>query len=196
MNRYLFVLIIILHSFFSPQNVLCYEMPTHPDITEAALKKSLTKKNFLRDIGYNSEEDKITYTSDGSSVSGINGTTNQSILEWIRLGSKDEDESNEGFLRYRNHFYDPVNKIGYHYWGASGETAPDWILEDKTTYSSQKWSLKDAKTYYLTALTSSTKKERDNNFAKTFKALGHVLHLVEDMAQPQHTRNDSHGGTL
>lgn len=29
-------------------------------------------------------------------------------------------------------------------------------------------------------------------WATTFRALGDVLHLVEDMAQPQHTRNDPH----
>ena len=28
--------------------------------------------------------------------------------------------------------------------------------------------------------------------AKTFYALGHVIHLLQDLAQPQHTRNDAH----
>jgi hypothetical protein len=31
-------------------------------------------------------------------------------------------------------------------------------------------------------------------WATTFRALGNVVHLVQDMAQPQHTRNDSHSG--
>jgi hypothetical protein len=31
-------------------------------------------------------------------------------------------------------------------------------------------------------------------WATTFRALGDVVHLVEDMGQPQHTRNDSHSG--
>ncbi len=30
--------------------------------------------------------------------------------------------------------------------------------------------------------------------ATTFRALGDVMHLIEDMAQPQHTRNDQHSG--
>ncbi|BCO30781.1 hypothetical protein TspCOW1_08840 [Thiohalobacter sp. COW1] len=29
-------------------------------------------------------------------------------------------------------------------------------------------------------------------WATTFRALGDVLHLIQDMAQPQHTRNDLH----
>src|SRR5690349_3202950 len=31
-------------------------------------------------------------------------------------------------------------------------------------------------------------------WATTFRALGDVLHLVQDMAQPQHTRNEPHSG--
>ncbi|WP_132973198.1 hypothetical protein [Thiogranum longum] len=31
-------------------------------------------------------------------------------------------------------------------------------------------------------------------WATTFRALGDVMHLIEDMAQPQHTRNDQHSG--
>lgn len=31
-------------------------------------------------------------------------------------------------------------------------------------------------------------------WATTFRALGDVVHLVEDMGQPQHTRNDTHSG--
>jgi len=34
---------------------------------------------------------------------------------------------------------------------------------------------------------------RKLRFATTLKAVGQVIHLVQDMAQPQHSRNDSHG---
>ena len=33
-------------------------------------------------------------------------------------------------------------------------------------------------------------------WATTFRALGDVLHLIQDMAQPQHTRNEAHSGRL
>jgi hypothetical protein len=35
---------------------------------------------------------------------------------------------------------------------------------------------------------------RNAYWATTFRALGDVLHLVQDMGQPQHTRNDPHAG--
>jgi hypothetical protein len=35
---------------------------------------------------------------------------------------------------------------------------------------------------------------RQAYWATTFRALGDVMHLVQDMAQPQHTRNDRHSG--
>src|SRR3990172_7950744 len=42
------------------------------------------------------------------------------------------------------------------------------------------------------ALTSPTDTERQANFAKTFKGLGHLIHLIQDVAQPAHVRNDAH----
>ena len=37
---------------------------------------------------------------------------------------------------------------------------------------------------------------RNVYWATTFRALGDMVHLLEDMAQPQHTRNDAHAGLL
>ncbi|MDP9192837.1 MAG: hypothetical protein M3P06_14140, partial [Acidobacteriota bacterium] len=37
-----------------------------------------------------------------------------------------------------------------------------------------------------------TPAQRENSAGKLFYTLGHVMHLVEDMAQPEHTRNDQH----
>ncbi len=37
---------------------------------------------------------------------------------------------------------------------------------------------------------------RKTYWATTFRALGDVVHLIQDMAQPQHTRNESHSGRL
>ena len=34
--------------------------------------------------------------------------------------------------------------------------------------------------------------ERDNYLRQLFLSFGHVVHLVQDMAQPEHTRNDQH----
>src|SRR6185437_8575395 len=37
---------------------------------------------------------------------------------------------------------------------------------------------------------------RQAYWATAFRALGDVLHLNQDMAQPQHTRNEPHSGKL
>ncbi len=54
------------------------------------------------------------------------------------------------------------------------------------------WSWPKAREYYYTALTSSTKDEREEYFVYTFRALGQVMHLLADASVPAHTRNDIH----
>ncbi|MEZ4655613.1 MAG: hypothetical protein R3E12_18990 [Candidatus Eisenbacteria bacterium] len=49
-----------------------------------------------------------------------------------------------------------------------------------------------ARDAYYRSLTRPTQTERLNELANTFFALGHVIHLVEDLGQPQHIRNDAH----
>ena len=45
-----------------------------------------------------------------------------------------------------------------------------------------------------TSWLSSKEDLRKAYWATTFRSLGDVVHLLQDMAQPQHTRNDSHSG--
>jgi len=82
-----------------------------------------------------------------------------------------------------------------------GNPSPDWILEDKhdaytslsiMTYEEQKFSYKDALGYMYDGFTLSTSEERLQSIADMYQSLGHVLHHIGDMGQPQHTRNDSH----
>ncbi len=48
----------------------------------------------------------------------------------------------------------------------------------------------DARSYYYRALTSPIGAEKDSYFVKTFLAVGHLMHLLQDMGVPAHTRND------
>ena len=54
------------------------------------------------------------------------------------------------------------------------------------------FALPDARDYQYQSLTAPSRQVRDRYTALMFRALGQVLHVVEDMAQPQHTRNDPH----
>ena len=56
----------------------------------------------------------------------------------------------------------------------------------------QIYSLKNAEQYFYNALTMPDRPGREQNFGDLFLSIGHALHLLEDMAQPQHVRNDMH----
>ena len=45
----------------------------------------------------------------------------------------------------------------------------------------------------LTTRVAATTAERYRYWATTFRTLGDVVHVLQDMAQPQHTRNEGHG---
>jgi hypothetical protein len=57
----------------------------------------------------------------------------------------------------------------------------------------QLYSFSQGRQYYYNALTATSEAERKANLARMFRTLGDVMHIMQDMAQPQHTRNDSHG---
>jgi hypothetical protein len=106
----------------------------------------------------------------------------------IQNGAYDEDDG----LRAINHFFDPQN-------GGRALTtllpnlpSPTWAIEDLFEDEDQVFSLRDARDYLYKSLTGTAKNERDKNLGLTFEALGHAIHHLQDMSQPQHVRNDEH----
>jgi hypothetical protein len=115
-----------------------------------------------------------------------------------------------------------VTVNGKTYGGISpGAKASDWALTGGTTIWSDaslshtartnSYNLPALREAYWRALTGTTNDGKDitpNNtpagmsktnirkgyWATTFRALGDLVHLLQDMAQPQHTRNDAHSG--
>ena len=137
------------------------------------------------------------------------------------LENNPQDEPNGPFIRVRNHFFDPYNDRGLSTALAAGFSAPDWGLTG--TLGSNHFNILSAREAMWRALTlkqidaSGTLSDlpfppnfavlgppgaeeryreelRVAYWATTFRALGDVLHLLQDMAQPQHTRNDMHAG--
>ncbi len=114
--------------------------------------------------------------------------------EWIAEGGEYEDEP----VRFLRHFHDPLVSS----WALSGlemifDSSLLWMQLDDgvdagTVDSGQGWSWPDARRAYYHALTFTAKPDRDQKWADTFRALGQIMHLVEDAAQPEHTHNDSH----
>lgn len=91
--------------------------------------------------------------------------------ELVITGAMDEDEP---ATRAVNHFYDPVRKIGVE----GGRTAKTWALDDLEA-NNFSWNK---------AIAAYARGDMDTAFI----ALGHNIHLIEDMGVPDHTRNDQH----
>lgn len=144
-----------------------YDGKTHSKIAEKAVEKSNLSEYLKNNLGI----------SDGKKFNG------KTAKEWIMLGAKLEDSK----IRMFNHFHNPIDNSGLHDIG-SGKSARLW----GTTTSNNDWSWQKAREYYYKALTLPTKAERETAYADMFRSLGQVMHLVQDMAVPAHTRNDAH----
>lgn len=137
-------------------------------------------------------------------------------------GTPEGDEPGGVFDRVYGHFFDPVNNRGLTVAGLTlGPRSPDWAtlngvgvtgfgLGSRQNY----YNLPSAREAMWRALTlkewnngtptdaafpgnwpNSTKTQLRNAYwATTFRAIGDMVHLLQDAGQPQHTRNDAHSG--
>ena len=119
--------------------------------------------------------------------------------------------------RPSNHFYDPIYNQPLTVIGPLGKKAPDWASGTDDVFNQPNtpengrrnhFTVFDAREALYRALTgllpddaeipvpsgSTATNERKKYWATTFRALGDIVHLVQDMGQPQHTRNDPHFG--
>ena len=147
-----------------------WEISTHRELTEKAIEFVASDLN--------------TYLVDNL---GLEGGLNASVdgmtaKKWMIEGSEFEDD----WPRFFRHFHEPISNTGL---GKSFDSSINWSLRQK---GEQEWSWNDAREYYFKALTSPTKSERDGNWGKTFRALGQVMHLLQDSANPAHVRDDPH----
>lgn len=180
------LLILTLSLLLSAREGWAFELDTHRDITRAAFGRSRVA-DTLRDLGIDPQRRLTAGFLRGSDPP----------VGWLVTGVRDEDATVSAELaRYRHHFYDPINNRGLTTSLVRGERAPDWALEDRQEFSSQDFSYHDARQAFFAALTGRAQADREAALARLLKILGHVIHLVQDMASPPHTRNDSHGGSI
>lgn len=136
------------------------------------------------------------------------------------IGRNPQDDPDDSIVRVRNHFYDPVNRRPLEVAGvALGTDAPTWASGSEEAFGCPNcedlerrnhFTVMDAREAMYRALTGQDRfgntaigpngQQADESIRKaywatTFRALGDILHLVQDMAQPQHTRNDIHTPT-
>ena len=112
----------------------------------------------------------------------------------LMLGSTKEDDP---VTRCVNHFYDPIYNDGLTVGISLGLDAKDWSQNTKN----QMGALNVAGvglTKDLFSANSDYSWERaiydyaHNDKERALESLGHILHLIQDMSVPPHTRNDDH----
>jgi len=129
-----------------------------------------------------------------------------------------QDDPDLDFNRWCNHFFDPLtyDKLtdpnskplclletfaSAPVW-ASGAINPFQSPRQEQSTRVNHFTIYDAREAMWRAITgydrnqqlvATTGLDRKAYWATTFRSLGDVLHLNQDMAQPQHTRNESHG---
>ncbi len=164
---------LVLFVFIFTQNTsLAYDKEfTHRELSKIAAENSIIG-NYLEDLGFKSGLKEVFL--------------NKPVREWIKDGSEFEDDG----LNFLNHFHNPLKQwpeAGLNDLLFSGESSLLWAQEGTNEFSWQ-----SARQYFYEALTGSTKSVRESSFSKTFEGLGHLIHLVQDAAQPAHVRNDAH----
>lgn len=131
---------------------------------------------------------------------GINERVdNRRVWEWLRDGGRYEDIP-AWYLIYRrsvNHFHNPITDRGFSGWFfgkfLSGESSRDWFQKSLGTQSpGGYYSWHDARDYFYKGLTLPNKPEREKYFGETFRGLGQLMHLVQDLSVPAHARDDPH----
>lgn len=196
----------VLIVFVAANNVAAYEDKiTHPALTKKATENTQLDLYLKNQLGL----------SDGVSTIFTLYNPTMNILALLQQGSKDEDKER---CRRANHMHNPMNWISWNDSYMSDEPSWWWPIDCSSwsrkysnvtwatgylapapngakasftidpQYAPNNWDM--ARQYYYSALTSQTSTARETAFAQTFQAVGQVMHLLQDMAVPAHTRND------
>ena len=128
------------------------------------------------------------------------------IRKLIRDGSKFEDTGSlfqflTGQARSLNHFHNPARAT----LGEAGLTDIPWFMSPGMStplwgqdgnYQNDKpqgnWSWQKVREHEYKYLIALSKADEDNSLADMLTGLGYQMHLIQDMGQPNHVRNDTH----
>jgi len=193
------LLVVIIGLTLMNNNLFAYDTKyTHDQITDQSIGKSNLDKYLISYLGFPKGKDTL--------YNGI------SITELIKAGSKNED----GYLvppRAENHFWNPIydhlTPIRTNNGGLSdllsGDSSKEWALgnfdcagplvsgNNSISSSCNDYSWNKAREEFYQAVTGTDQTSRDLHFKNMYECLGRILHLIEDMGVPAHTRNDFNG---
>jgi hypothetical protein len=214
MKRILIIVIFVLSvlSLYTDNVYSWEEKITHRDISEIAAKNSIlesSKGDYLKNLGYNG----------GLTEKFIWNNKSQSILLWLSDGSELEDagtklETVQNKSRSNNHFHNPMKPwesaglddiikipmltppysiVDYPVYG---DSALKWAQDPakqaafRSSQSEWDWSWQTVRQYYYLALIADSEYLKQEYFARTFRGVGHQMHLLQDMAVPTLSKND------
>jgi hypothetical protein len=153
-----------------------YSPEVHRRITLNVINQSIGKlDNYLKDVGL------------------PNGVTElvlkKQVRRLIERGGEREDYVFSSVLDLlTSHYHNPYTNKGLTEAGITiGVSAYD-RANDPVSY----WGWKSVRESFYSGLTSTSRDWRDFFLSYSFEALGHVMHLIQDMGVPAHTRDDMH----
>lgn len=177
-------------------DVAAYEEDTHSLLTGLAINRSVLSRNpsVITRLGLPETQSLVLTTSKGDVVD---------TPAAIRFGSRWEDGYYEKIAL--NHFFDPQydgrrgRGLQLPLININGQPSPLWALEDTGPAPDSNapggvhgFSMRNAQQALFKALTLPSSGERLKEASRMYQTLGHVVHHIQDMGQPQHVRNDQH----
>jgi len=200
---------------YVPGGAMAYERETHKLLTEKAVgqSESLGDMSLLREL-------EIRKDSQLPASTGVL----KGISDLLMLGASYEDgcvkgsaeepctDGAPGKNNVFNHFFDPqAGWIPLRVACDLGSTSVEWATEvaeqierpgislcgavrEIGSFAPQRFSYQDALGSFLAALIDPSPEGRELALGRTFQTLGHVVHHLQDMHQPDHVRNDLHCG--
>lgn len=168
-----------------PATAMGYAPRTHETMSQVAVSRSaLGSSRLYVEWGLKKNIDTMLFPRNGTPAD------TRTAAEHVAAGSVEED----AFPRPAAHFYDPVHNrpLLPLIYGAIGRKSPDWSIEGLGQSDPNDYSFARARKAMQRAFIAPTESERNQNFGLMFEAVGRVIHHIQDMAQPQHVRHDSH----
>ncbi|WP_084813710.1 PD40 domain-containing protein [Desulfogranum japonicum] len=202
---YILMLFIILqNASFAFDNKYSHKIITEESVFNSRLDEGVLKSQLGID--------------DGIKKSLYNRGKEQTIAKWLQQGSQEEDEPSCRASNHfhnpliswdRSGLTDPKwivdvwceltspfrTKHSNISWATGfsdnlGNLMPSNVngVAASTEQNGRNWFV--ARKLFYSALTAENAQQREELLAETFRTLGYVLHLLQDMAVPAHTRND------
>ena len=179
------LLLLLLAGLLTTAPAFAYVEEVHRIITTKAFDAFMAQRDVVKELGLDS--------------------LSRDNLRWeMGQGAVDED----AYFNALNHFFDPIHdapltievptfSITFPFvpTGIScppvpgAKTAKDWALHDPTNFDG---GLDAARQLLHESVAASTESDREVAATDLFMTLGHIVHLIQDSAQPEHTRNDQH----